>query len=567
MKLKDKNSKQKLRGGFYTPKKISDFIVDWVFNNNNPTNILEPSCGDGVFLESLSEYADKRNFSCKAIELIDEEAKKSEERINNYDNFKVKEGDFFELYEQELKTKKFDAIVGNPPYIRYQYLTLEQRQEKSDILVSNGMKANKSINAWVAFVVASVQMLSDNGRIGLVIPAELLQIYYAEDLRRFLIESLSIIDIVAFDELVFPEVQQEVIILLGEKSKINKKENKVEMNTTEFKSLEELDINLILENDSYKTISHSSDKWTKYFLNNKQINKINNIKDQTTKQIEPITKLQDLESKFVFFKDIAKINVGITTGKNSYFCVNEDTVKEYDLKEIDETILPLIGRSSHIKGIYYTNEDWNQNLDKGEKGYLISFPKDIKYEDYPNKYKEYIKLGEKEEVHTGYKCSIRDRWYCVPSVWSPDAFLLRRNNTFPRFVLDDIGNTVSTDTMHRIKFNEDIDHKKVLLSYYNSITFAFTEIEGRSYGGGVLEILPGELRQVPLPNLQGIDDKVVNDLLKEIDQTIRNGDDIEPILDKVDQKVLVEHLNFNKTIPQLFRSAWKTLMNRRLNRS
>lgn len=563
MKLKDKNSKQKLRGGFYTPKIMSDFIVNWIFNdNNNPTNILEPSCGDGIFLESLAEYADKRGFSCKAIELIDEEAKKADERVSNYDNFEVKEGDFFTLYEKELKEKSFDAVVGNPPYIRYQYLTAEQRQEKSDILVSNGMKGNKSINAWVAFVVAAVQMLSCNGKMGLVIPAELLQIYYAEDLRRFLTESLSKIDIIAFEELVFPEVQQEVIILLGEKKKSeeDKDKDKVKINVSEFKSLKELDLEFFLENRAYETISHSLDKWTKYFLNHEQINEINKVKEEASSEGKD-------NSRFVFFKDIAKINVGITTGRNSYFCIDEETVKEYNLKKIDNTVLPLIGRSSHIKGIYYTEEDWKQNLDKGEKGYLISFPEDIEYKDYPDKYKEYIELGEDEGVHTGYKCGIRDRWYCVPSVWSPDAFLLRRNNTFPRFVLDDIGNTVSTDTMHRIAFNEGINHKKALLSYYNSITFAFTEIEGRSYGGGVLEILPGELRQVPLPNLENMDEELVDKLLKEIDKAIRKKEDINPVLDKIDQKVLVEYLGFDEEVPRLFRDAWKTLMNRRINRS
>jgi adenine-specific DNA-methyltransferase len=226
----------------------------------------------------------------------------------------------------------------------------------------------------------------------------------------------------------------------------------------------------------------------------------------------------------------------------------------------------LIGRSFHINGIFYTKEDWEGNLKSGEKGYLINFPENINYEDYPKKIKDYIELGEQEEVHKGYKCSIRDKWYCVPSVWSPDAFLLRRNNTFPRFVLDSIGNTVSTDTMHRINFNDNLNHKKMLLSYYNSITFAFTEIEGRSYGGGVLEILPGELRKVPLPNTQNMDMELVDELLLMIDDCMRNDGNIDEVLDVVDKRVLVDHLGVDKKISDLFRDAWKTLMNRRINR-
>lgn len=52
--------------------------------------------------------------------------------------------------------------------------------------------------------------------------------------------------------------------------------------------------------------------------------------------------------------------------------------------------------------------------------------------------------------------------------------------------------------MHRIKFNDGVNAENVLLSYYNSISFAFTEICGRSYGGGVLEILPGEVGNIML---------------------------------------------------------------------
>ena len=80
--------------------------------------------------------------------------------------------------------------------------------------------------------------------------------------------------------------------------------------------------------------------------------------------------------------------------------------------------------------------------------------------------------------------------YIIPSVCVPDAFFLRRSNLYPKFVLNRCG-AVSTDTMHRIKFKEGVTPEDILLAYYNSISFAFTEICGRSYIGGVLDILTG----------------------------------------------------------------------------
>lgn len=61
--------------------------------------------------------------------------------------------------------EKYDLILGNPLYIRYQYLTEKQRQIQAEILSSHGMKPNKLINAWVAFLVASIQLLSETGTI------------------------------------------------------------------------------------------------------------------------------------------------------------------------------------------------------------------------------------------------------------------------------------------------------------------------------------------------------------------------------------------------------------------
>ena len=188
------------------------------------------------------------------------------------------------------------------------------------------------------------------------------------------------------------------------------------------------------------------------------------------------------------------------------------------------------------------------------------------YEEYPDSHKKYIELGESNGENLGYKCRIRDRWYIVPSVWVPDAFFLRRNNIFPKFVINNI-DAVSTDTMHRIKFYDGIDKDKALLSYYNSITFAFTEINGRSYGGGVLEILPGEVGKIILPNLQAMDETKVKYLLDQIDKTIRNDLSIEDLLDEIDREVLVGYLGIAPAITERFRNIWKLLMTRRHNRS
>ena len=91
MKLIKDTSKEKLRGGFYTPESIVSFILRWAFNGNKEMDILEPSCGDGVFLEGIKkgEYAYK---SLTAIEIDEKEARKSSNL--DLDRFKVVNEDF-----------------------------------------------------------------------------------------------------------------------------------------------------------------------------------------------------------------------------------------------------------------------------------------------------------------------------------------------------------------------------------------------------------------------------------------------------------------------------------------
>lgn len=120
--------------------------------------------------------------------------------------------------------------------------------------------------------------------------------------------------------------------------------------------------------------------------------------------------------------------------------------------------------------------------------------------------------------------------------------------------------------LDRIKFNEGIEPERAILSYYNSISFAFTELCGRSYGGGVLEILPGEVGNIYVPKLDMVPIEEIRDLLEQIDSIVRNNQNIEDALDIVDKKILVDILGFEQKVCADARSIWKKLQRRRLNR-
>ena len=541
MRLKKDNTAQKLRGAYYTPLQLADAMVSLVATEDD-MRILEPSCGDGVFIECLERNGRLNGVDhITAVEIEKNVAKEIEEKFSKNNSISVLNEDFFDFYKKYAKDLKYDLILGNPPYIRYQYLTEKQREIQAKILTEHGMKSNKLINAWVCFVVACVHMLAEKGKIAFVIPAEVLQVAYAEDLRLFLSNMLSRITLITFKKLVFPEIEQEVVVFIGEKGGEEKG-----IRVFELDNLDDLN-SLNLQDNGYQRLLHTKEKWTKYFISADEVRVLQQVR---------------CDSRFAKFSEYGVINIGITTGNNDYFSVDQNTATEFELERVT---LPLIGRSAHAHGICFTIADWKENLAKNKKARLVVFP-NVPLREYPDAHRLYIKRGESNHDHIGYKCSIRDRWYIVPSVWIPDAFFLRRSNLYPKFVLNKC-NAVSTDTMHRMKFNQNVDPENILLSYYNSISFAFSEVCGRSYGGGVLEILPREMDSIMLPRVDKIDPALRKELLYEIDRVVRKKKNIELALDLVDKELLINLLGIDAGLCRECRAVWKKLQNRRLGRS
>lgn len=566
MLLKQDASIEKLNGRYFTPNLISDFVTEWVLAQEGEIkNILEPSVGEGVFLSSAIKFDKVSESNIIAVE-IDEDTSKEASAKNDFihfpdwksfsdlaDNIEPKRvvvnDDFYYAYKNGLDKLKFQGILGNPPYIRYQYLTEEQRAEQSEILINNSMKPNKLINAWVSFTVACISCMDDSSRIGIVIPAELLQVKYSQDLRRYLVRELNRCTIVTFENLVFDDIEQEVVLLLGEKI-AGDQQNLIKI--VPFNNAESLDVN-ILEEIEFIGADLSSSKWTKFFLDNSQIDILKKIKSS---------------NKFLKFSQIAKCEVGITTGNNKYFCLDDETVKKYSLEKYCR---PLIARSVNINGVQFLPEDWNENILKGARTYLLDLsPFDSR--DFNDGLNKYIKLGEENKHNTSYKTRIREEWYKVPSVWSPDIFFLRRNYQFPKVMLNTSEvDAVSTDTMHRVRLKNPQHKKRLIVAYYTTVGLLFSELEGRSYGGGVLEILPSEVSNIQLPNIFENDilsEEEVDKLFDKIDNHIRiNGNDnIEILLDMVDSEVLINKLKISKEEVTNMREAWHTLKNRRLGR-
>lgn len=532
MQLIEDASAQKLRGAYYTPPAIASFILHWGINGSTDADILEPSCGDGVFLEQMV----RENMLFHHATAVEYEAAEAEKaRAIGLHDSEVINADFhrFCLDTEE----RFNLVVGNPPFIRYQYYDEGQQELAGEIFKKAGLKRSKLTNAWVTFVVGCSLLLKETGKMGFVIPSELLQVTYAQQLRKYLATSFNKINIISFENLVFEEIQQEVVLLLCERT--GSGEHLIEhIEVKDTEALQQLDPHRLKL--PTKQIDFHADKWTYYFLDKEELDFLNKVR------IDGMPKIGTY----------ADVEVGITTGSNGYFTVPQGVVDMYQLHEYAR---PMVGRSVQVNSLCFTKADWQQNLANGAKANLLVFTPGAK-ENGNEGTKAYIENGEQQGINKGYKTSIRDDWYVIPSIKLSDALFLRRNNLYPKFVLND-AQAYTTDTMHRVFIKDGVNRKAFVVSYYNSLSFAFAEILGRNFGGGVLELMPSEVEGVYLPYRE----ENAN-LFEQVDQMVREKKTADEILDFTDKELLQKGMGFSETETKMARSIWYKLMGRRLNR-
>jgi len=430
-------------------------------------------------------------------------------------------------------------IIGNPPYIRYQYFSKEQQILAERIFKKSKLKYSKLTNAWVSFVVGSSQLLKDKGKIAFVLPAEVLQVSYAQQLRVFLAHFYNKINIVSFEKLVFPEIQQEVVLLLCEKDDTNS--HKIEhLELRDADGLRDLDISKL--KNPQKTIDFKSNKWTFYFLEQEEIDFLENL--QELKTVPKLGKYADVE-------------VGITTGSNPFFTVPLSTVQFYSLEKYAK---PLVGRSVQVPSLIFTEEDWKKNRDGQARTHLLTFPKMSELNGSLGA-RDYLDYGVEQGINQGYKCGIRDEWQIIPSLKISDALFIRRNHLYPKLIINQ-ANAYTTDTMHRVNIKKNVNLSAFIASYYNSLSFAFAEISGRSHGGGVLELMPSEVENIFLPYNESNEE-----LIDTIDTLIRANESIETILEITNKKILIDNYGFSQNEVEMADRIWKKLSNRRLNRN
>ena len=485
----DTNALKKARGAFFTPPEIARYLVRWAVRSPRD-RVLEPSCGEASFLRAAADRlkdvgADPPCWSeqLHGIEIFEKSARNAESvlRDGGYDA-RVSVGDFFE-YETPTA---YDAVVGNPPFVRYQNFSGAARARGLEAALGQGVRLTGLANAWAAFVVKAALHLAPGGRLALVLPAELLSVNYAREVRRFLLRRFGRIRLIVFEERVFPEVLEEVVLLLAEGSggcdclEVHQ--------TRDLGSLNPVEAAIWTAHTP-----NGNEKWTPALVAGDAFALYQAVAGE---RFEPLGAW-------------GGAYLGAVTGNNRFFALTVAEAGKSGLCAGDLIRISPPG-TRHLRGLTFTGSVWERLAEEGARC-LLFHPGD----ELSDAAGRYIAEAERAGVAEAYKCRVRKPWWRVPLVETPDLFLTYMNHDRPRLVSNSARAQI-LNSIYGVRLapkRKRLGRELLPIACLNSLTLLGAEIVGRAYGGGLLKMEPREADRLPVPSLR---------LVKEADKKLRN---------------------------------------------
>lgn len=151
-------------------------------------------------------------YSGEQFALLGDEEERS--RVNAFD-WQVE-------FSEVFKTGGFDAVIGNPPYIRIQALKEWAPREVEFYKEKYVSAAKGNYDIYVVFVEKGLSLLNKSGRLGYILPHKFFNSQYGEPLRKLIAVGRHLADVVHFgDKQIFANATTYTCLLFLDKTRGN----------------------------------------------------------------------------------------------------------------------------------------------------------------------------------------------------------------------------------------------------------------------------------------------------------------------------------------------------------
>jgi adenine-specific DNA-methyltransferase len=463
------NERTKSLGRYYTPGWLAQELVDWALPHAG--RVLDPSFGGCSFLSAALRRLESqtstrpgryvfgvdidRQATAHARSIISRGVPPENILIANF------------LTSRTIESLgRFEAVVGNPPYIRHQTLSEQQIREAQGAISHAGITLPRLASAWAYFAILAATLVAEDGRMALILPGALLHTNYASAVLQYIENAFEAIRLAHIKERIFEGTDEESVILLA-CGKGRRPRARLQYDRMSAHSLR------AYLRDPAETRATSVDGYKLSLLSDRVVQAWHAVR----------SRLREAS-----LGEIADLRIGVVTGANDFF-VRPATDPLVRLKDVDA--VPIVSRSRYLTAPVFSRAAMSALHKAGRPSELLL----IKGRGRPRSgLRRELERAEVLGISARYHCSRRDPWYEITDLDVADAFLPYCNSG-PPHVTQNAARAQCTNTIHRLWADRQaIEH--IVTSSYTSLFSFECELFGRHYGGSVLKLEPSEAQSL-----------------------------------------------------------------------
>jgi adenine-specific DNA methylase len=387
-----------------------DFLVGWAMRDG-ASSIMDPSCGDGSFLQAAQDGGAARLIG---IDLDPTAVEGCRSTLQGADAALLLQADFFAI--DPGRFGGLDAIVGNPPFVRYQRFSETSRRPALESALRFGVRLTRLTSTWAPFLLHAAQFLRTGGRLVMVVPAEISQTQYGLPTLRALVGRFASVTLVSFEQNIFKDAQADTYLLLAEG--YGGRADGVQL--LPLRGLDDLADMSPDENRGLALPIEEDFRFVEAFLSPAERRAW-----RRAKAAEQVFALGDLGT----------ITNGYVTGDNEFFHRTRSEAVAGGIPS--EWLLPVARNARSFPGLRLALDDLEAQ-EAGGKAHHLVVPEDGLFSD-GQALERFVSEGEGLGTPQRFKCRTRTPWWRVPGLVQADILLTYMAGTWPRAALNTAG--------------------------------------------------------------------------------------------------------------------------------
>ncbi|MFD1587832.1 class I SAM-dependent DNA methyltransferase [Halorientalis brevis] len=421
----------------------------------------------------------------------------------------------------EVSAGQFDAVVGNPPYVRQEHTDIDRAREHLGAFgpagrtpYRDGDRAlSRRSDAYVYFVTHATRFLRDGGRLGVVLPAKWLTTRYGESFQRFLFDHYRVVAVVGFGARAFDDALIDTVLLMAERcdSRAARRATPVRFcrldeQVSVATLLSTIEAAGSLAADSSMAVRHGDGIRTV------------TVHQRALADADASKHMPYLDAPAPFIRLLADdaltplgafttVHRGVMTGANDFFFLGADgraadvadrfrTPAIKSIRDVDERVVGVGDTDRSLLDVhdYVTTVRAEHGRDDLEAAVLDALARD----GY-DALRDYVEWGERQGFHERSSCASRSVWFDLGDLTAPAVFVPKFFDERVLVVANPDG-LLASNAVDCLWVDDAVDARTLLGVLNTTLTKGLLECWGRSEGGGALQVMTYELETLRVPD-------------------------------------------------------------------